>query len=507
MPAKSQSPPEHTHDANPDHLHLDLENCQCQDTGKCVCALKNDAIDTQSGQSMPPPPSARRPRLFQSQSSEHHMTVFANGHHKPVHRNNNAAHECGVPYRIPNLHPPVVSSKAAGHRSTESLPTLASLDGEVAAPPTPGFFEGTKAERRLSKSEQTSPLLQPFMNTPPSDGPGSSSQPATAPLDLPYLNASFPEEQSVPWINTNFSSQDSDVGLLSATSLGPDMWSWTGNDLPIGSRTRAESDPLSWANGNNSIATQPALTHASSSGPQSEIEDPFGFDDAALAQQLSEPPSTGSQPIATTELNAWENLNISETLNLNEPANNRWSMPSFSGLPASSLTGSNNAFPDHQKDSSSDQMSRSIGHGRPASLRQPSQTYNNNISQPRGSPDYAVPGNPPTQTSLNNSNTSLNSSTNEWLKELGLDYDINESGIFGSPLNNLPFRSGINSSNNMPMANAASINDFDDNDFADTAFLPPAPSASKSTYAQTHGMPSWNNSPTNIGKVSDDWLR
>jgi hypothetical protein len=36
--------------------------------------------------------------------SESHLTVFANGHHKPCHRNNNTAHVSGAPYKIPRPH-------------------------------------------------------------------------------------------------------------------------------------------------------------------------------------------------------------------------------------------------------------------------------------------------------------------------------------------------------------------------------------------------------------------
>ncbi|KAI9691023.1 MAG: hypothetical protein M1822_008643 [Bathelium mastoideum] len=514
LPPKSLSPPGSSQDShNFDTQHLDLEICQCHDTGKCICALKSDATDSQPIQFMAPPTSSRRPRLFQTPSSEApHMTVFANGHHKPVHRNNNAAHECGVPYRIPNFHPPAVPFKVAAHRSTESLPTMDSLEKEAAAAvQTPGILNGTTIERRMSKSEHTSPLIRPFVNTPPSDGPGSLSQPATASLDIPYLSGSLAGETTTSWIDTNFSSRESDVGLLSATSLGPDMWSWTGNDLPLGNRSRSESDPLSWANAHNGLPSQPALTHASSSGPQSEIEDPFSFDDAVLAQ-MSGPPSTGSQPVGSTEVNTWDNLNLTENLNLNESVNNRWSMPSFPGLEVSSLNGNSNGstpFPELQKSNSSQQMNINIGNERPAPLQQSSISYNDITSQPRSSSSLAVPGNQAVQASLGNTND-LNSSTAEWLKDLGkdlgLDYGIDDSQMYGGNANNLPLDSGLDTSNSMPMDNVLSINDFQGDDYTDATLLPPTTSANKSTYAQPHGVSSWNNSSTSVNDMPNPWL-
>ncbi|KAL9066448.1 MAG: hypothetical protein Q9157_007139 [Trypethelium eluteriae] len=509
IPPKSQSPPNSAHEHNHDSQPLDLENCQCHETGKCVCALKSDTAEAQPVFSMPPPPTSRRPRLFQTSSSEHHMTVFQNGHHKPVHRNNNAAHECGVPYRIPNFHPAPGTFNVVAHHSTESLPTLDSFERDITTPQTPSFPEGIKTERRMSKSEQTSPLLRPFMNTPPLDGQGSTSQPGTASLDIPYLSGTIPEQSSATWIDTNISCQDSDVGLLSATSLGPDMWPWTGNDLPIGNRNRSESDPLSWAHGNNSLPTQPALTNTSSSGPQSEIDDAFGFEDALLAQQLSGPPSTGSQPVAANELSPWENLSLTENLNLNEPSNNRWSMPSFSGPQASSLGSTHSPFKDYQKESISNQMSTSITNGRPASLNQPSVPYQNLTSQPRSSPNFPVTTSQSAQATLD-SNVNLTANTNEWLKDLGLSYEMNASEVYGGDANNLAVNNSVDEPSNWPVGNTLSIDDFEGTDFPGTALLPPTPSSEKShksMYTQPHGLPSWSNSSTNLGEVSDDWLR
>ena len=498
MPPKSQSPPGHPHDNNPDSQYLDLDNCQCHETGKCVCALKTEVTEPPSGFSMPPPPAARRPRLYQSQSSEHHMTVFANGHHKPVHRNNHAAHECGVPYRIPNFHPAALPFPATAHRSTESLPTLESLEREAAIPQTPSIFASFSTERRMSKSEQTSPLLRPFRNTLLLDEPGLASQPASASLDVPYLNGSSTEPPLTPWIDTNLSGQDSDVGLLSATSLGPDVWSWTGNDLPIGSRNRSESDPLSWANGNNSVPTQPALTHASSSGPQSEVGDTFGFDDAVLTQQLNGPPSAGSQSAAAVEPNVWDNFNLAE------PANNRWSMPSFPATQPSPLSASNSTFQDYQKESFNNEMNVSLSNGRSVSSEQPSLPLNSITSQPRSSSSFTVFGNPTSQASLDNSNN-LSSTTDDWLKELGLNYEVNESEIFGTNMKNPLLNNSIDNADNMPVGNTLSVSAGDD-DFNSAALLPTT-ATKKSVYAQPHGIPSWNNSSTNLGDVTDTWLR
>lgn len=51
----------------------------------------------------PTQPVKSKPQLATS-TSEGKLTVFANGHHKPCHRNNNLAHTSGVPYKIPRPH-------------------------------------------------------------------------------------------------------------------------------------------------------------------------------------------------------------------------------------------------------------------------------------------------------------------------------------------------------------------------------------------------------------------
>ena len=47
------------------------------------------------------------------------MTVFTNGHHKPVHKHNDAAHTRGLPYTIPRAH----SNNELAQRSVDSLPS------------------------------------------------------------------------------------------------------------------------------------------------------------------------------------------------------------------------------------------------------------------------------------------------------------------------------------------------------------------------------------------------
>ena len=80
-------------------------SCSCHQGANCVCTNKTEAqelrLETSLGR--PTHPVKSKPKLGTS-NSENILTVFANGHHKPCHRNNNLAHTSGAPYRIPRPH-------------------------------------------------------------------------------------------------------------------------------------------------------------------------------------------------------------------------------------------------------------------------------------------------------------------------------------------------------------------------------------------------------------------
>ncbi|KAF1938786.1 hypothetical protein EJ02DRAFT_271211 [Clathrospora elynae] len=80
--------------------------CQCHSGGKCLCGIKKESPDLEvdiTRQSLHEARAKPKPKLTATQS-ESHLTVFANGHHKPCHRNNNSAHVSGLPYKIPRPH-------------------------------------------------------------------------------------------------------------------------------------------------------------------------------------------------------------------------------------------------------------------------------------------------------------------------------------------------------------------------------------------------------------------
>jgi hypothetical protein len=150
-----------------DYGAVDPQSCCCSHGGRCACALKKEHLDPVLEIDMPatthraaPPKDGRKPRLSTAQS-DGSLTVFANGHHKPVHKFNHAAHESGAPYKIPRPHS-IHGSSAIARKSTDSLPS--------AFPPTDDrsqVFDSiydAQQEERLVRSEHGSPGMRPTFN-------------------------------------------------------------------------------------------------------------------------------------------------------------------------------------------------------------------------------------------------------------------------------------------------------------------------------------------------------
>lgn len=241
------------------------QGCCCHHGGKCSCAvLKKEDDDGTS-----PPhgqPAVQKPRL-DSHKSEGSLTVFANGHHKPVHRKNFAAHECGMPYKLPmpRSHTDQGVTRSAC-RSTDNLRLNTLILDQNAGAQYPFGV------RRLSKSEQTSPRLQASNFGGLGDYVGNRS---TA-FDFAASSQSTSNDQ----LNST-SSQNSTFLPLEPTSGVADSSFDPWSAYPSAdSHTMPNNNPFGvWPTSTDmSGLAHPALT-AASSGTQSEIDEVPGIDD------------------------------------------------------------------------------------------------------------------------------------------------------------------------------------------------------------------------------------
>lgn len=89
-------------------------------------------------------------------------TIFTNGHHKPVHKFNDAHNQLGTPYKIPSR-----SNSLHGHqreiaqRSTDSLPLTRFAKPFHESPLHNSMTDAMEIVQRKVKSEHNSPILAP----------------------------------------------------------------------------------------------------------------------------------------------------------------------------------------------------------------------------------------------------------------------------------------------------------------------------------------------------------
>ncbi|KAL6714343.1 hypothetical protein ACLMJK_007766 [Lecanora helva] len=229
---------------------------------RCTCSLKKDYLDPVPEIDPPlfPPrrsASSSKPRLLKSGSSETNLTVFTNGHHKPVHKHNDSAHKLGLPYKIPIPHS--VPGSEYARRSTDSLPLIRKK--EEAHSQLHESISSAQQEVRLVRSEHGSPEPRPrsFLNG------------EALPLDLPY-SMSYPEgvgqfsgdySQSPPAFDNYFTAAEEQPPVHSAGLSMPPV-DWSALDLDNGAFSSVYSQPPSYASFDQSNFAQPGLTVSSS---------------------------------------------------------------------------------------------------------------------------------------------------------------------------------------------------------------------------------------------------
>ena len=210
--------------------------------------------------------SSRKPRLLKA-DSDNALTVFTNGHHKPVHKHNDSAHKCGVPYKIPIPHS--VPGNDAARRSTDSLPLIRQKE-EGHAQLHDSITSAQQDVRRV-RSEHGSPDR--------STARLRDSHGDLPPLDPSYggyerVPSQYPEDfsQSPRGFENYYSTSHEELPALSAGMNMPAV-DWSAVDLPLdGQYSSAFSQPPSYASFDHSNVGQQGLT-TSSSGELSEVDD------------------------------------------------------------------------------------------------------------------------------------------------------------------------------------------------------------------------------------------
>ncbi|KAI9682388.1 MAG: hypothetical protein M1817_000442 [Caeruleum heppii] len=246
--------------------------------GKCSCSLKKEPqLDTVpeldvAGELERPTVDFHKPRLTTTHS-ESTLTVFSNGHHKPVHKHNHMSQKCGVPYKIPRPHTAHAHTEMA-RRSVDNLASTHSIEALHGSSPIRDSILSAQDELRLVRSEHGSPhqsvtnLDELNGQLPPLDlsfsGPDAPTT-SRPPLDMHSVT-------SAPFDSYFCGTPDTDHPILSAGIDAPSV-DWSHFDLPLNSAFSSNFYPTSsYASFDYRSFGGPAMSNASSGEP-SDIGD------------------------------------------------------------------------------------------------------------------------------------------------------------------------------------------------------------------------------------------
>ncbi|KAJ5051761.1 uncharacterized protein L3040_001533 [Drepanopeziza brunnea f. sp. 'multigermtubi'] len=245
-------------------------SCCCSHTGRCTCALKKEHLDPvpetdSDNPSMSSAPKAGkpRPRALTAQS-DGGLTVFTNGHHKPVHKHNNMASKCGLPYVVPRAHSiHVPSPTGLANRSVDNLPYTNTIDALRSDSHIKDSMFGAQQEQRMAKSEHGSPLVSPQQNQ----------------SNLEYLNGQLPplDLTVIPDDFNYLLPVDGPPVFSAGLSSGSIDWShYDGLDFnsdSLATSSYSQAPSFTGFDFGSIDQPQPGLASTSTSGEISEVED------------------------------------------------------------------------------------------------------------------------------------------------------------------------------------------------------------------------------------------
>lgn len=140
--------------------------CCCSHGARCTCSLKKepflDTVPEDISQLLHGQKELVKHRGPNMNSHESKPTIFTNGHHKPVHKFNDAHNHCGAPYRVPSRSNSQNGHRDIAQRSTDSLP-LTNRTSVHHESPLHAVISASQPER-LARSEHGSPMLAPTSN-------------------------------------------------------------------------------------------------------------------------------------------------------------------------------------------------------------------------------------------------------------------------------------------------------------------------------------------------------
>jgi hypothetical protein len=311
-------------------------NCSCGQGQRCTCAIKNDHLapinelkkpgGLQRSRSHTDAHKSRvSPPYGESPYGDHPLTVFHNGHHKPVHHLNHAAHDLGMPYKIPRPHS-IHGNSSLANASTDSLPLLSGLGGAYP-------YEFMAQEDAFHHSAHNSPALKPQVDML-NQLPQLDLSYTALNTDISSLTSSPRPEEFQPTYNDNMDS----MGYFSGVEQSAPLASMSGGPVDLGldlqgSFTNEYNQPTYTFE--TMPTSHPGLT-SSSSGDVSETED-------YISAAVHSPAVYANSPyLSPQDAGLGFNLNISSDSlgNLTPPSSMPTSGGNLNGTAMDQLVGS-----------------------------------------------------------------------------------------------------------------------------------------------------------------------
>jgi hypothetical protein len=278
--------------------------CQCHSGAKCLCGTKSEDADLKIDTTRQTLHDARAKPKLTATHSESHLTVFANGHHKPCHRNNNSAHVSGLPYKIPRphtLHGHAAFSALSQEKSARSKPEPAATRSMDTLSLSNNDFHTMFGSTQRCPDKSPTPNVGGSLDTVGWNDM-FSSQPAVFAQDgeSPNSNVSDTFANQWPWIANSVTPVNSTFGLGSLSTSPsqdclPNMDSdwltastgfdhvWSATDLPLDPSKFNDDLAQPISHSGESKLSGPGLTVASSA--HSEIGEPALFGDLDFKPQ------------------------------------------------------------------------------------------------------------------------------------------------------------------------------------------------------------------------------
>ncbi|KAF1997369.1 hypothetical protein P154DRAFT_441394 [Amniculicola lignicola CBS 123094] len=273
------------------HAAASETGCCCHSGSKCICGVKKESLDLKLDTGKHTLHGARAKPKLTSTVSESTLTVFANGHHKPCHRNNNTAHVSGMPYKIPRPHtlhgPAAFAAFTQGSSNQRAMDTLSVSNNEFYTM----FGSSDRAIDGLSNASLTSALdgTQDALFTSQCSTYGQDSNSPSESQQSDNFGT-----QQWPWMSSNVAPLNRNFGFGSlSTSPSQDClpnldtdWAipsaglnpWSPADLPLDPSKLRDSLRQPISHSGESKQSIPGLTTSSSTHSEIEESNFFGGD-------------------------------------------------------------------------------------------------------------------------------------------------------------------------------------------------------------------------------------